>query len=50
MKGNGKIEFVIVSDDYEVDILIKDYGQGISKNKINQIFLLAILVKKVAGD
>ena len=41
MKGNGKIEFDIVSDDYEVDILIKDYGQGIAKNKINPIFIIS---------
>ena len=46
MKGNGKIEFNITSNDYEVDIFIKDYGQGIAKNKINQIFLPGYTSKK----
>ena len=46
MKGNGKIEFDITSNDYEVDIFIKDYGQGIAKNKINQIFLPGYTSKK----
>ena len=46
MKGNGKIEFDITSNDYEVNIFIKDYGQGIAKNKINQIFLPGYTSKK----
>ena len=46
MKGNGKIEFNITSNDYEVNIFIKDYGQGIAKNKINQIFLPGYTSKK----
>ena len=46
MKGNGKIEFDITSNDYEVDIFIKDYGHGIAKNKINQIFLPGYTSKK----
>ena len=46
MKGNGKIEFNITSNDYEVEIFIKDYGQGIAKNKINQIFLPGYTSKK----
>jgi len=46
MKGNGKIEFNITSNDYEVNIFIRDYGQGIAKNKINQIFLPGYTSKK----
>ncbi|RPG53931.1 MAG: sensor histidine kinase [Flavobacteriales bacterium TMED84] len=46
MKGNGKIEFDVTSNDYEVNIFIKDYGQGIAKNKINQIFLPGYTSKK----
>ena len=46
MKGNGKIEFDITCNDYEVNIFIKDYGQGIAKNKINQIFLPGYTSKK----
>ena len=46
MKGNGKIEFDVTSNNYEVNIFIKDYGQGIAKNKINQIFLPGYTSKK----
>lgn len=46
MKGNGKIEFDVTSNDYEVNIFIKDHGQGIAKNKINQIFLPGYTSKK----
>tara|TARA_A100001035_G_scaffold25458_1_gene17125 strand:+ start:1314 stop:2513 length:1200 start_codon:yes stop_codon:yes gene_type:complete len=46
MKGNGKIEFNITSDNKEVNILIKDHGHGIPKNKLNQIFLPGYTSKK----
>ncbi len=46
MKGNGRIVFEINSNNYEVDILIKDYGHGIAKNKVNQVFLPGYTSKK----